>query len=99
MGDILQDFTEIWAELTHNWKNDRSADDPLATSSAKTEIAESEFLRTTVQRLTANREQDEALFASARRIRDFLFGAKIVFRAVIDLSNKCRINRSFCPTS
>src|ERR1700674_426769 len=97
MGDILQDFTEIWAELTHNWKNDRSADDPLATSSAKTAVAESAFVRTTVQLLTANREQDEALFASARRIRDLHVGAKIDLRAVIDLSNKCRINCSFCP--
>jgi biotin synthase len=37
------------------------------------------------------------LFLSARQIRDNNVGRKIDLRAVIDLSNKCRVNCGFCP--
>lgn len=47
--------------------------------------------------LTTDGPEQEQLFASARKIRDTHVGAKLELRAVIDLSNKCRVNCKFCP--
>jgi biotin synthase len=94
--DVLQEFNEKWSALSAIWKLERSADAPLAVPSAKAAALESAFARIAVELLTAN-EYDERLFASAREIRDRRVGGKIDLRAVIDLSNKCRVNCGFCP--
>lgn len=95
---LLQDFVEKWLELSFLWKSEGSEESPLALPSAKAARLESAFVRIAVDLLTADDEEcDETLFASARRIRDLHVGAKIDLRAVIDLSNKCRVNCAFCP--
>src|SRR5260370_5898745 len=95
--DILRDFVEKWLELSVVWKSERSEENPLAAPSAKSVPLESAFERIAVDLLTGDGEYDERLFASARQIRDLQVGAKIDLRAVIDLSNKCRVNCGFCP--
>src|ERR1700676_1563513 len=95
--DLLQDFIEKWSELSAVWKSERSEENPLGPPSEKAAMLESALVRVAIDVLTADDEHDERLFASARRIRDLHVGAKIDLRAVIDLSNKCRVNCGFCP--
>src|ERR1700730_13785758 len=97
MGNALKEFTEIWADLSHVWKVSPGWDRPLAPTSPRVPAAESAFVKTAVRLLSADGELQEQLFASARRIRNLHVGAKIDLRAVIDLSNKCRVNCGFCP--
>lgn len=94
--DLVQDFVEKWSELSSEWKFERSEEDPLAPPSEKLAALEFSFVRVAIDLLTTD-QYDESLFASARRVRDLRVGAKIDLRAVIDLSNKCRVNCGFCP--
>jgi biotin synthase len=93
----LQDFTEGWADMAHKWRDGRSEGDPLASPGPKFLSAENKLVKVAVQLLNSDGDEAESLFASAREIRDLRVGAKIDLRAVVDLSNKCRVNCSFCP--
>jgi biotin synthase len=51
-----------------------------------------------VVNLLAGREMpDEDLFASARSTRSATFRDHVVVRAVVELTNECRVNCTFCP--
>ena len=95
--DHLQRFIEKWSELSAVWKSEQSVENPLGARSEGVAALESDLVQAAVGLLTAGEDSDQRLFASARQIRDRQVGAKIDLRAVIDLSNKCRVNCGFCP--
>jgi biotin synthase len=95
-GD-LREFTEVWADLAQQWRDSRNEDDPLASPGPRISSAEKILVKTAVQLLNSEGQEAQSLFASARKIRDLRVGPKIDMRAVVDLSNKCRVNCSFCP--
>ena len=97
MNGNLQDFAEGWAEMAHKWRECRSEGDPLASPRPEMLSVEDKLVKVAIQLLNSEGEEAESLFASARGIRDSRVGAKIDLRAVVDLSNKCRVNCSFCP--
>jgi biotin synthase len=94
---LIDEFVQTWSELSAFWKLDGSEKDPLAEMSPKTTVLESALVRIAVDLLESGGEYDERLFASARQIRNARVGPTIDLRAVIDLSNKCRVNCGFCP--
>ncbi|WP_063777486.1 radical SAM protein [Streptomyces sp. 769] len=47
--------------------------------------------------LQASGEQQQELFAEARRRRQEHFGRRIVVRGVIEITNVCRVNCDYCP--
>jgi biotin synthase len=93
----LQDFRERWADLPYKWRDGRSEGDPLISPGPEILSAENALVKLAVKLLNSDGKEAESIFASAREIRDSRVGAKIDLRAVVDLSNKCRVNCSFCP--
>lgn len=53
--------------------------------------------REVVHLLTVQGEEQEELFAEARRVRDQVFGPRVVVRGVTELNNVCRVNCEYCP--
>lgn len=47
--------------------------------------------------LLARGQEQEELFAESRRLRNRHFGATVVLRGVIELTNVCRVNCDYCP--
>ncbi|MEU1290597.1 radical SAM protein [Kitasatospora sp. NPDC005856] len=47
--------------------------------------------------LVARGQEQEELFAESRRVRNERFGATVVLRGVIELTNVCRVNCDYCP--
>ncbi len=97
MSSNLQEFVDTWGYLTQRWRHSCSEHDPLAPIDQSVLSAEGALVKLAVQLLNSDDDEAQSLFASARRIRDLRVGARIDLRAVVDLSNKCRVNCSFCP--
>lgn len=53
--------------------------------------------RELVHLLTVHGDEQEELFAEARRVRDRVFGPRVVVRGVTELNNVCRVNCEYCP--
>lgn len=94
---VLSALLGKWSALAARWRTEGSDRDPLMELSPETLSLENDLLTIVVDILTSDGRYDEELFSSARQIRDHNVGAKIDLRAVIDLSNKCRVNCGFCP--
>lgn len=94
---LLDAFLKKWSLLSSRWKVEGSEQAPLSPLSAETAAIEESAVRIITDILISDGRYDEELFSSARRIRDYNVGRKIDLRAVIDLSNKCRVNCGFCP--
>src|SRR4051794_33166849 len=47
--------------------------------------------------ITAEGAEQRQLHARAAEIRDRVFGASVVIRGVIELTNICRVNCDYCP--
>src|SRR5258708_14054684 len=41
--------------------------------------------------------EQEQLFATARAVRESVFGRRVVVRGLIEVTNLCRVNCEFCP--
>ncbi len=50
-----------------------------------------------IDMLRASGPAQEALFAEARRLRRKCFGDNVIVRGVIEITNLCRVNCSYCP--
>lgn len=50
----------------------------------------------TIDLLRGNGNTDESLFVAAQAIREKHFGRAVVLRAVVEMTNKCRVNCHFC---
>ena len=97
MSKNLRNFSELWAELADLWADEQMDAQPLSSGSPRLRQVEAELAQPVISLLYADNSEAEELFASARSLRDRQIGAQIDLRAVIDLSNKCRVNCSFCP--
>lgn len=95
--DIIKAFSDKWAELSEIWRLESIAEDPLRELPGPSQAVEAEFVALVIELLDSDGRYDGELFASARHVRDGSVGSKIDLRAVIDLSNKCRVNCGFCP--
>ena len=93
----LQDFIDTWDYLTQVWRHNAAERNPLAPLSPDASSAENALVVLAVRLLNSEEPDARAIYASARRLRDARVGARIDLRAVVDLSNKCRVNCSFCP--
>lgn len=97
VSSTFQDFVDTWGHLTERWRQSRNGHDPLVPLDPAVRSAEDALVKLAVQLLNSDDNEAQSLFASARRLRDLRVGARIDLRAVVDLSNKCRVNCSFCP--
>lgn len=97
MFNTANEFLDTWLNVSRLWKKAGTERDPLSAPGPAVAAAEGRLTKLVVKLLNSSGEEAERLFASARRIRDAQVGAKIDLRAVVDLSNKCRVNCGFCP--
>lgn len=95
--NLLDEFLSKWFELSSQWRAEGSEQSPLSQPRPETVSLEEDVVRIVSDILILDERYDEELFSSARQIRDSNVGRKIDLRAVIDLSNKCRVNCGFCP--
>jgi biotin synthase len=94
---LIDEFLSKWSVLSLRWGDEGSEHSPLSQLRSETVSLEEDVVRIISHILTSDGRYDEELFSSARQIRDSNIGRRIDLRAVIDLSNKCRINCGFCP--
>ncbi len=97
MSSDLNDFIATWDFASREWRRHATEYDPLACLSREALSAENMLVELTSRLLNSDETDALLLYASARKLRDSRVGARIDLRAVIDVSNKCRVNCSFCP--
>ncbi len=93
----LSQFRAIWSELWDAWRTGNAAESPLHAPDPQIVAIEERAKSLAIQLLNTEEKEEEELFAAACAIRDDNLGRILNLRAVVDVSNVCKVDCMYCP--